>query len=216
MAIWEAFLTPKLIASRLRPSKNQITLISYQPNLSRQLSLIQLMLKSLYDRKSSLFLYSMWFTKDECDKHLSLYAEVVKLTPISFRPSFYYKQEYNNWWRNYYTNEIFDVFSLTQYLIYDFTSIQDKCKKGITTLIKEIRAFQENFETSYRPDDFSRTIREEAFILKDKFLEKLPSLKIPSCVKLGNKYELDFKLQPPKFPRLPSSNPGLEFGPPFP
>lgn len=90
------------------------------------------------------------------------------------------------------------------------------CKKGITTHIKEIRAFQKYFEASYRPDDLSRTICEATFILKDKFLEKLPDLKIPSCVKPENKFQLAFRLQPPKFPRLPSADLGLTFGPPFP
>lgn len=40
MAIWDAFLTPKLVLIRLRPSKNQLILLIYQPNLvSRQFSL---------------------------------------------------------------------------------------------------------------------------------------------------------------------------------
>lgn len=33
LSIWEAFLTPKLISLRLRPSKNQNVLLNYQPNL---------------------------------------------------------------------------------------------------------------------------------------------------------------------------------------
>lgn len=159
LSIWEAFLTPRLIASRLRPSKNQITLVSYQPNLvSRKFGHIQLMPKSLYDRKNTLCLYNMCFTEDECDKNLSLYAKVAKLTPISFRPSFYFTQEFDIWWKNCYTNEIFDVLALTQPLTDAFTSIKYKRKKGITTYIKEIRAFQKYFEIVYRHDDLSRTI----------------------------------------------------------
>lgn len=33
LLIWETFLTPKLITLRLNPSKSQVTLIAYQPNL---------------------------------------------------------------------------------------------------------------------------------------------------------------------------------------
>lgn len=33
LAIWEVFLTSKLITTRLRPLKNQIIILSYQPNL---------------------------------------------------------------------------------------------------------------------------------------------------------------------------------------
>lgn len=40
-------------------------------------------------------------------------------------------------------------------------------KKGIKTHIKEIREFHKYFETAYRPDGLSHTIREASFILKD-------------------------------------------------
>lgn len=51
-----------------------------------------------------------------------------------------------------------------QHITDAFASIQDQHKKGITTHIKEIRAFQKYFETSYRPDDLSRTIHEALFL----------------------------------------------------
>lgn len=47
-------------------------------------------------------------------------------------------------------------------------------------------------------------------------MKKLPDLKTPPCVKHEDKYELDFKLQPPKFPRLPSADFSLAFRPIFP
>lgn len=119
----------------------------------------------------------MWYTEDECDQHISLYADVSKLTPISFWPSLYYTQEFDTWWKHYYTDEIFDVPSLTQHLNNAFAFIHDMRKKGITTHIKEIRAFQKYFETAYKLDDLSWTICEATFILKYKFLEKLLDLK---------------------------------------
>ena len=101
--------------------------------------------------------------------------------------------------------------AFSQHLTHAFDSIHEHFKKGKTTHIKEIKAFQKYFEIVYIPDDLSRTIREAALILKEKFTKKLSYLKIPSCVKPKNKYELAFKLQPPKFPPLPSADFGLEF-----
>jgi hypothetical protein len=57
--------------------------------------------------------------------------------------------------------------------------VQEKTKKGTYTLIKEIQAFQNYFETAYRPDDLSRTIREAAVTLKENFSKKIKTLKIP-------------------------------------
>lgn len=55
LVIWEAFLTPKLLLTRLGQLRNQFTLLSYQPNLvSRQFGLIQIMPKPLFARKNSL------------------------------------------------------------------------------------------------------------------------------------------------------------------
>ena len=41
-------------------------------------------------------------------------------------------------------------------------------------------------------------------------------MKIPSCVKPENRYDLAFKLEPPKFPKLSSADFGLAFYPPYP
>lgn len=78
--------------------------------------------------------------------------------------------------------------------------MQERTKKGTYTHIKEIQAFQNYFETAYRPDDLSRTICEEAVILKEKNSKKMETLKIPSYVPHGKCYEMAFALFPPKFP----------------
>lgn len=95
-SIWEAFLTPKLIALRLRLSKNQNALLSYQPNLvSRQFGLNPIMPKLLFNKKSSVILYNMHHTEVECNEEISRYVGITQFTPISFKPSFYCTQEYD-------------------------------------------------------------------------------------------------------------------------
>lgn len=74
---------------------------------------------------------------------------------------------------------MFDVYAFTQHLTNSFAYVQDKSKKGTLTHIKEIQAFQKNFETTYIPDDLSRTIREAAVTLKEKFTKKLKDLELP-------------------------------------
>lgn len=53
-----------------------------------------------------------------------------------------------------------------------FTFVQEKVKKGISTHIKEIQAFQNYFETAYRPDDLSQTVYDATLTLKEKFTKK--------------------------------------------
>lgn len=94
--------------------------------------------------------------------------------------------------------------------------MQENTRKGTYTLIKEIQAFQNYFETTYRPDDLIRTIRETFVTLKDFFSKKMENLKIPSYVPHEKLYEVDFELFPPKFPPLPNVDFGVAFAHPFP
>ena len=94
--------------------------------------------------------------------------------------------------------------------------MQEKKQKGTSTHVKEIQAFQKYFETVYRPDDLSRTVREAAVTLKEKFLKKMENLKLPSYVPPEQRYETTFNLYPPRFPRLPSADFGVALAPPFP
>ena len=94
--------------------------------------------------------------------------------------------------------------------------MQEKTRKGTYTLIKEIQAFQNYFETAYRPDDLSRTIREAAVTLKEKFTKKMKNLKIPSYVPHEKHYEMALELFPLKFPPLPNADFGVALAPPFP
>lgn len=89
--------------------------------------------------------------------------------------------------------------------------MQDKPKKGISTHVKEIQAFEKYFETAHILDYLSRTIREAAITLKEKFLNKIEDLKLPLFVKPEQWYRLAFSMHPPKFPRLHSAEFGVAF-----
>lgn len=59
-AIWTAFLTPGVLALRLRPARNQVVLLGYEPNLvARQFGLVQILPKPLFSRKAKMLLYNM-------------------------------------------------------------------------------------------------------------------------------------------------------------
>lgn len=217
LLIWEAFLTPKLITLRLYPSKSQVILIAYQPNLvARQFRLIQILPKCLYDRKSTLFLYNANQNKTTTLKQIARYTGRTHLTPISFEPSFLCTPEFGKWWSQYYVEEFYDAPSFTQHFNKAFFFEQEKIKKGTYTHIKEIQAFQNYFQTSYRPDDLSQTIREAAVTLKENISKKMENLKIPSYVPPEKRYEMAFKMFPLKFPRLSNADFGVSLAPSFP
>ncbi|XP_058748016.1 uncharacterized protein LOC131620851 [Vicia villosa] len=217
MEIWEAFLTPRLFSHRLRPSKGQCILMCYQPNLvSRQFGLAQITPKCLYEKRNHMCFHTLYLTEEECERKINKYIGVTNLSPISFEPSFYSTPDFHQWWTEYYSSQIFDADSLAQELTAAFTDVQENFKKGTSTHIKEIQAFQKFFETIYRPDYLSRTVREAAVTLREKFSTKLNKLKLPSYVRPELRYEVAFKLHPPKFPPLPSADFGVALSPPFP
>lgn len=73
------------------------------------------------------------------------------------------------WWRDYYATKNFNVPAFHHHLTKVFSSVQDKVKKGLSTHIKKVQAFQKYFETAYKPDDLSQTVCKAAVTLKEKF-----------------------------------------------
>ncbi|KAI5389696.1 hypothetical protein KIW84_075116 [Lathyrus oleraceus] len=126
------------------------------------------------------------------------------MTPFALRKVGPICREFGKWWAKYYIEEFCDVTSFIQLFDKAFLLMQESTKKGTYTLIKEIQVFQNYFETAYRPDDLSRTIRETTVMLKEKFSKKIETLKIPSYVPCEKRYEMALKLFPPKFPPLPN------------
>lgn len=142
----------------------------------------------------------MVHNENECSQILANYGGQTQLAPTTFKLYFFLTLEFNSWWHKYYSKEFLGVEGFTKHLTRAFSFVQDKIKKGKFTHIKEIQAFQKYFETTYRPNDLGRTIREAAVTLKEKFTKKLGSLKFPSYVKIEQHYEIDFNLYPPTFP----------------
>ncbi|KAI5395961.1 hypothetical protein KIW84_062236, partial [Lathyrus oleraceus] len=134
------------------------------------------------------------------------------IRPVIFRPSFLCTPEFDEWWKDYYSNKFFDVAAFATHLTNAFAFVQDQTKKGIPRHIKEIQKFQKYFETAYRPDDLSRTICEAAAELKRKLTEKFKKLSLPSNLSPEARYDLAFNCHPPKFPPLPTADFGVAFG----
>jgi hypothetical protein len=96
IAIWEAFLTPRVFSLRLNQSKIQVTLIAYQSNLvSRQFGLIQILPKPLYAKKNSLILYNKIHTEATSSRKITRYVGKTKLTPVAFKPYFLCTHEFD-------------------------------------------------------------------------------------------------------------------------
>lgn len=215
-AIWTTFLTPRVMALRLRPAKNQVVLLGYQPNLvARQFGLVQLLPKPLFSRKNKVLLYNMRYHERDARNILAFYSSRAELVPTPFEPCFLTTPEFADWWKNYYLTEFLDIEGFKQQLTIAFSTLQVKKYKGRYTHIREVQAFHKYFETVYRPNNLHLTICEAARTLREKFTVKLDKLKLPSYVTPEKLYETTFNLYPPKFPCLPTSELVVAFCPPF-
>ena len=81
-----------------------------------------------------------------------------------------------------------------------FLMCRIRLKKVFRSHIKEIQAFQKYFETAYRPGDLSRTVREAAVTLKEKFTKKMEISNLLLYVKPEQQYRAAFNMYTPKFP----------------
>ena len=135
---------------------------------------------------------------------------------MCFKPTFLCTKLFHDWWSKHYNEQFLDVVAFSLLIDQAFVDVQVKTKKSKFTHVKEIQAFQKYFETVYRPDDVSRTVREAAVTLKEKLLQKMERLNISSNIPLEQRYKVAFDLFPPKFPRLPSADFGVALAPPFP
>lgn len=106
--IWETFLTPKLLSTRLRTSRENVEIICFQPNfVSRQFEISQTVPRPIFNRKSKLCLWTIDFSEDEYLWRLVRHhTDCPLLTPFTFQPSFYCTPEFNTWWKPYHAKEI--------------------------------------------------------------------------------------------------------------
>jgi len=135
--------------------------------------------------------------------------------PIPFAISYACTEAFFRWWQDYYKRQASRVNpeSLLPQLISAFDIVQNKVKKTKGTHIREIQAFQKFFQTVYDLLYPKRTVYYAARILKDKILEKIPTMKFPPFIPSKYLFSLHFKI---KFASLPTSELALAFRPPYP
>lgn len=130
-AIWITFLTPKVLALRLRSARNQVVLLGYQPNLvARQFGLVQILPKPLFSRKAKVLLYNMRGHEQDVTPLLASYKNKMVLVPTAFEPRFLSTPKSADWWKHYYSTEFLDVKGFKEHLAAAFSTLQTKKHKG--------------------------------------------------------------------------------------
>ena len=131
MAIWESFLRPRIMPLRFKSSKNQLSLIAYQPNLvSRQFGIVQSLPSPIYSREKLLLFYNADYSEDAATKHIGRYVGRTVLTLFDFNLSFMCSPIFEGWWRQYYNEEFFDEKDFANHLREAFKLVLEKIKKG--------------------------------------------------------------------------------------
>src|ERR1051325_6383339 len=213
--IWKAFLLPRLISSRITPAKNQIFLFAYQPNfVSRQFVLCQLIPKPLFQTQSAIT-SGRTFKAREAMLQQEQYRDFAQFELLPFEPTYFPAKGFLEWWTKFYQSCMFDTLTIQQKLT-DAFNVQVHSKKGMFTHTKEIRAFQNYFETTYDPTRLETTVYRASETLKEKFKEKVSKFKLPSGLSPEDRYRLALEMHPPKFPKLPTSELALAWFPPYP
>ena len=153
-----------------------------------------------------------WVAVKDIVGTLWAHTPILNFTP--FKPAFFCTYDFKLWWQTYLVTFINDAARKMTQLTVAFDVLQGKGTKCKEIHIKEIQAFQNFFKVVYLPNDLRRTISDAARELKEKIIEKIPQLKIPSYAKDKYFYALYFgKI---KFPPLPTSPLALAFRPSFP
>ncbi|XP_050915657.1 uncharacterized protein LOC127130732 [Lathyrus oleraceus] len=177
--VWESFLTPRLLFSYRNTTKNQIALIVYQPNLvSRQFGLIQIKPQPIFPKKGSIIFYNSLHTEDE-GKELSkkLADASLDIRPVIFRPSFLCTPEFDEWWKDYYSNKFFDVAAFATHLTNAFAFVQDRTKKAVKIPAKKA-VVEASPSTAKKPS--TKVSRKPSTIQKKKSEEERKEDKVPS------------------------------------
>jgi hypothetical protein len=213
--IWKAFLLPRLISSRITPTKNQILLFAYQPNfVSRQFGLCQLIPEPLFQSQSAIT-SGRTFKARDAKLQQEQYQEFAQFDLIPFEPTHFSSKGFLDWWTKFYQSHMFDTLTIQNKLTAAF-DVQVHKKKGMLTHAQEIKAFQTYFETTYDPTRLQTTVYRAAQTLKEKFKEKISKFKLPSGLSPEDRYRLALEMHPPRFPKLPTSELALAWFPPYP
>ena len=122
---------PRIMPLRFKSSKNQLSLISYQPNLvSRQVGIIQSLPNPIYAREKSLLYYNADYSEEAATKQIGRYVGRTILTFFDFKTNFLCSLLFKDWWRQYYNKEFFDSKDFTNPLQGAFLLVSDNIKKG--------------------------------------------------------------------------------------
>src|ERR1051325_10257686 len=176
--IWKAFLLPRLISSRITPTKNQIFLLAYQPNfVSQQFGLCQLIPEPLFQTQSAIT-SGRTFKARDAKLQQEQYQEFAQFDLIPFEPTHFTAKGFLEWWTKFYQSHMFDTLTIQKKLS-DAFDVQVHSKKGMFTYAKEIRSFQSYFETTYDPTHLDATVYRASQTLKEKFKEKISKFKLP-------------------------------------
>ena len=210
-AIWEAYLTPTYLSSRLTPG-SPYGVYGYQPNhVARQFGMVQSKPSSLFKSISEWkipLIEPVW-------KSIIQARRTTVFEPTYFSTSFACSEAFFRWWRNYYTRQSNrgNPDELLPQLTSTFHTLQNKDKKTRGTHIKEIQQFQRYYQTAYNPLHPRRTVYYAAQTLRDKIREKIPETIFPPGTPNKYLYVLEKKMRLAKFP---SCNLALAFRPPYP
>ena len=121
---------------RFKSSKNQLSLIAYQPNLvSRQFGIVQSLPSRIYPREKLLLFYNADYSEDASTKHIGRYVGRTLLTMFDFNLNFLSSGNFEGWWRQYYDEEFFDEKDFAHHLREAFKLVLDRIKKGITSFL---------------------------------------------------------------------------------
>jgi len=135
--------------------------------------------------------------------------------PVPFAASFACTEAFFRWWQDYYKRQAArtNPDTLLPQQISALDVVQNKSKKRKGTHTREIQAFQKYFQTVYDPLHLKRTVNYAAKTLRDKTLDKIPTMKFPPFTPNKYLFALHFKM---RFPPLPTSKLALAFRPPYP
>ena len=132
VGMWESFIRPGIMPLRFKSSKNQLSLISYQPNLvSRQFGIVQSLPSPIYSQEKLLLFYNADYSEDATTKHIGRYVGRTILTMFDFNLNFLCSSNFEGWWRQYYNEEFFNEKDFAHHLREAFKLVLDKIKKGI-------------------------------------------------------------------------------------
>lgn len=130
-AIWQAFLTPRLIVTRLHFEKG-VKLVSYQPNLvAREFGLCQPLPCCFYKSIDDIVLGKANFSEEEPTNLLTCFANDAPIKNLlGLDPLFYTIKELYDWWTMIYTTPYGSIKPFKKLLAPTFVALKEQFQRG--------------------------------------------------------------------------------------